>query len=246
MKILILVMLIFVSILLPIPKNGVSASSYKYARAMNGNVNLYKLSTDDSSIDNILCLVEKTYFVEILSESADDYKVNYNGVIGYVKKNEVTPVSGTPTTPFPLGITLVLGSNCNLRKTPTTKSIASNVISTLNKNESNITFIGRVFSEEVIDFGGNTWYYVICNGEKGYIYNQYLKSASPIYPNTEEISEYKASDFVTVSPLDTPSSIMTIIILFVPCIAILIILYLPIQKFNHKHQKTKSKTLERY
>lgn len=246
MKIVILFLLIFISALLPVPQNYVSASDCKYARAVDGNVNLYKLSTEDNSINGILCLVEKTYFVEILSESADDYKVNYNGVTGYVKKNEVTPVSGTPTTPFPLGITLVLGSNCNLRKTPTTKSIASNVISTLNKNESNITFIGRVFSEEVIDFGGNTWYYVICDGEKGYIYNQYLKSASPIYPNTEEISEYKASDFVAISPMSTPSSILTIIVLFIPCIAILIILYLPIQKLNHKHQRSKSKNIERY
>lgn len=228
------------------PKSNVFASDCKYARAIDGNVNLYKLSTEDNSIGNILCLVEKTYFVEILSETASDYKVNYNGVVGYVKKDDVTKVSGTPTTPFPTGIQLKLGSNCNLRSTPTTKSVASNVISTLNKNESNITFIGRVFSEEVIDFGGNTWYYVICNGEKGYIYNQYLKSASPIYPNTEEISEYKASDFVAISPISTPTNIITIILLFIPCIAILIILYLPIPKLTRKLKTSKSKNIERY
>lgn len=246
MKLVLLFITILISLYITPVKIEVSASTPKYARAVNGNVNIYKLSTDDISIDNVICIVEKTYFVEIISETANDYKVNYNGITGFVKKNDVVLVSGTPTTPFPVGINLVLGSNCNLRKTPTTKSSTSNVISTLNKNENSITFIGRVFSDEVIDFGGNTWYYVISNGEKGYIYNQYLKSASPIYPNTEELSVYKSNEFTSINPISEPSSIFIITLLFIPCVAILIILYLPIRKFNRKTNITTSKEIERY
>lgn len=246
MKLMCLMLLILISFSLTPTKVNVFASDYKYARAVNGNVNVYKLSTANDSIDNVLCIVEKTYFVEILSETADDYKVNYNGIVGYVKKDDVVLVSGTPTTPFPVGINLVLGSNCNLRSTPTTKSASSNVLSTLNKNESNITFIGRVFAEEVIDFGGNTWYFVIYNGEKGYIYNKYIKSASPIYPNTEEISLYKATEFTSLNPISEPSSVIIIVLLFIPCVAILLILYYPFKKFTRKSSITSTREIERY
>lgn len=241
-----LMLLILISFSIAPTKTNVFASDYKYARAVNGNVNVYKLSTANDSIDNVLCIVEKTYFVEILSETADDYKVNYNGIIGYVKKNDVVLVSGTPSTPFPVGINLVLGSNCNLRSTPTTKSASSNVISTLSKNESDITFIGRVFAEEVIDFGGNTWYFVICNGEKGYIYNKYIKSVSPIYPNTEEISLYKSSEFTSLNPISEPNCVIIIMLLFIPCVAILIILYYPFKRFTRNTNRTCTKEIERY
>lgn len=224
----------------------ISANDFKYARATNGNVNLYKLSTTNDSIDNIICIIEKTYFVEIISESDIDYKVNYNGVTGYVKKDDVVPVSGTPTTPYPVNINLVVGSNCNLRKTPTTKSTASNIVSTIPKGETNIVFIGRVFSEEVIDFGGTTWYYVAYNGEKGYIYNQYLKSASPIYQNLEELPLYENLQNVELKPLSNANTLAIIILLFIPCIGILVILYLPKGLILNSRKKKEKKIIERY
>lgn len=236
MKIALVILVLIFSVLAKPSVAIVSANDFNYARVVDGNVNLYKFTSSDNSIDNILCLIEKTYFVEIISEGSDDYKVNYNGITGYVKKNDVVPVSGNPTTPYPVNINLVVGSNCNLRKSPTTRSTASNIISTIPKGETNITFIGRVFSEEVIDFGGTTWYYVMYNGEKGYIYNQYLKSASPIYPNTEEVSVFDDTSTSTISPLSNSSSIAIMVLLFIPCVAILFILYVPFPK-NHESQE---------
>lgn len=246
MKIALILIILIFSIFAKPSVSVVYASDYRYARIVDGNVNLYKFTTTDNSIDNVLCVIEKTYFVEIISEGSEDYKVNYNGVIGYVKKNDVVPVSGNPTTPYPVNINLVVGSNCNLRKTPTTRSTASNIISTIPKGETNITFIGRVFSEEVIDFGGTTWYYVMYNGEKGYIYNQYLKSASPIYPNTEEVSVFDDTKYDTLSPLSNSSSIAIMVLLFIPCLAILFILYVPLSHKSRAPKERKEKIIERY
>lgn len=246
MKLLSIILLILISITSFASPHIAYASSFKYARAMDSNIMLYKLSTDSNNLDNVLCIIEKTYFVEIISDNVDNYKVNYNGIIGYVKKNDVVPVSSTPTTPFPINIKMSVGNICNLRSTPTTHSQTSNVITSINANETNITFLGRIFSEEAIDFGGTTWYYVIYNGERGYIYNKYIKSITPIYPNTEDATLYSDSNFNTASPISEPQSIIIMILLFIPCICILFILYLPRKTHSIKSSNKKNKVIDRY
>lgn len=215
-----------------------------YARAIE-STNLYRLC-DNDSITNIICLVEKSYFVEIISESENYYKVNYNNISGYVKKNEVKKVTTTPSTPFPYNIKIVIANPCNLRSSPTNKSSTNNIITTLQANESNITFIGRIFSEEAIDFGGTTWYYVNYQGSYGYIYNKYVKSITPIYENTENATYYHETFDKITNPITHTPSIIIIIIMFIPCLLILIILYLP--RKTHKKIKTPKipKTIDKY
>ena len=145
-----------------------------YARVIN-LTNLYK-STNGDDLSDIICIVEKTYFVEIISETSNVLKVNYNGICGYVRKNDVKVTLSNPLTPYPSNIKIVVGFDCNLRSSPTTKTNVSNIISVVNAGETNLQFIGRVFSEEAIDFGGTTWYYVNYNGEYGYIYNKYIRN----------------------------------------------------------------------
>lgn len=242
-KLLILILIMFINSLFPLNNNFVQAKS-KYARA-NESINLYKY-IENNNINNIICIVEKTYFVEILSELENYYKVNYNNVFGYVKKNDVALISNTPSTPFPYNIKLTTASDCNLRSSPTIKSTTNNIISTVPKGESNITFIGRIFSDEAIDFGGTTWYYVKYKDNYGYIYNKYIKSITPIYENTETSIPYTESNETIINPITHTPSLLIIIILFIPCIIILLILYLP-RKF-HKKVKVKKipKTIDKY
>lgn len=230
MRVLILIIAILFSFLSP---SSIVLAKSNYARAIN-STNLYRLGTNNE-LSNIICVVEKTYFVEIISETDDLFKVHYNGVSGYVKKNDVKEITSNPSTPFPYNIKIVVGSDCNLRSTPTVKSLSSNVICTLPKNESNITFIGRVFAEEAIDFGGTTWYYVNYLGEYGYVYNKYIKSITPIYENTESVQFANPIDTTIINPITHTPSLILIIIMTLPCIAILVILYIP---RKHK-QKTK-------
>ena len=216
----------------------------QYARATE-STNLYRLSENDA-LENVICIVEKSYFVEIISETESYYKVNYNNISGYVKKNEVKKVTSTPSTPFPYNIKIVIDSDCNLRSTPTIKSPTNNILTTLKSNESDITFIGRIFSDEAIDFGGTTWYYVNYQGYYGYVYNKYVKTITPIYENTEVIP-YLNDDFnKIVNPITHTPSLVIIIILFIPCIFILLILYIP-RKINNKIKSHKSpKIIDKY
>ena len=216
----------------------------KFARA-NKSINLYK-SINNESINNIICLVEKSYFVEILYENQDYFNVNYNGINGYVKQSEVQIVSNIPYNPYPQNISLVIQNTCNLRKSPTIQSNTNNVICTVNSGESDFIFIGRIFAEEAIDFGGTTWYYVNYKGNYGYIYNKYVKSITPIIENTEKCVINNENGDKIINPITHTPTLFIIVILFIPCLFILIVLYLP-RKINKKIKiKKKQKEIERY
>ena len=100
--------------------------------AYDTSVNLYKIADNSDIFTDIICIVEKSYFVEIISEYKDYYKVNYNNITGYIKKADVVIVKDKPTTPFPTNIKITMGNTCNLRSSPTTKTSTNNIIATIN------------------------------------------------------------------------------------------------------------------
>ena len=236
LKSIIFFILITCSILCNHSSINVYADS-NYARAENPTY-LYKFSTEDQSINNIYCLIEKGYFVKILDIVDSFYYVNYNGVSGFVKKNDVKEINETPQTPYPSNIKLVIGSNCNLRSSPTTNT-PNNIIATLTSEESNIKFIGRIFSDEVIDFGGKTWYLVEFDGKLGYIYNKYVKSITPIYENQEKTTYKNQINYDISNPITNTPSLIIIIILLLPCIFILFLLYYHPKATNKRSKKLK-------
>lgn len=208
---------------------------------------LYKTNIVNSNLDNILCLAEESYFVEIIADYDNLYKVSYNGVTGYIKKTDVKKINNSPITPYPNNIKIIMNTNCNLRSSPTTKTNTNNVISTIYSNTTNITFIGRTMGEEAIDFGGNTWYYVCCDGQYGYIYNNYIKSISPIYKNNESFSYYEEFPLTNINPISHTPSLIIMIILAIPLLFVLLILYLPNKHKKVKNNKAKIiKEIERY
>ena len=221
-------------------------ASSQYAR-IEQSTYLYKTNNDNNSFDNIYCIAEKSYFVEIIGDYGDFFRVNYNGQSGFIKRNDVKEITNQPNTPYPYNIKILVGSNCNLRKSPTTQSTISNVICTIYSNETNITFIGRTIGEESIDFGGTTWYYVEYQGNYGYIYSNYIKSITPIYENYEEVSYVENNSSTrTYNPITHTPSIILTIILFIPFVIILFILYYrPKSKQKPEHKKIK-KFSERY
>ena len=240
MKVLITLITILIACL-PTRSIIVNASS-EYARALN-SVNLYKIADNSDIFTDIICIVEKSYFVEIISEYKDYYKVNYNNITGYIKKADVVIVKDKPTTPFPTNIKITMGNTCNLRSSPTTKTSTNNIIATINSTETNIEFIGRIFAEEAIDFGGTTWYYVKYNDSYGYIYNKYIKNITPIYENKEISFEKETTVIDNSNPINNLTSIIIIAILLLPSIIILFILYLPRKTSSHNR---KIKIIDKY
>ena len=107
-------------------------------------------------------------------------------------------------------------------------------------------FIGRIFGDESIDFGGTTWYYVNYQGNYGYIYNKYIKSITPIYENTETSNYTSTVNEKIINPITHTPSLLIIVILFIPCLIILLILYLPRKRnLKIKHKKA-TKIIDKY
>jgi len=219
--------------------------SSKFAR-IEKSTNLYRTTSNNNQIENIYCIAEQTYFVEIIGDYYDFFRVIYNGQNGYIKKNDVKEIYNQPSTPYPNNIKLVIENNCNLRSSPTTKSSNNNIICTLHSNEDNIQFIGRTIGEEAIDFGGNTWYYVNYNGNYGYVYNKYIKSITPIYPNIEEV-KYQINKIEKIdNPITHTPSLIIIIVLMIPFILILLILSIPYKNKKRETQSKQNKIIEKY
>lgn len=236
--------LILISAIYPLPSSQILAS-VRYARILT-TTEIYRSTSGSMDISNIHCLSEETYFVEIIGEYDEYYRVIYNGINGYVKRNDVKEISNTPSTLSPSNIKIVIGSNCNLRSTPTTNSPSNNILTTIYSGENEITFVGRIYSEEAIDFGGTTWYYVNYNGTYGYIYNKYCKSVTPIYQNTEEVTYISTQEVRITNPITHTPSLIIVIILLLPCMGLLLILYLPKKTRKRVKAKKSPKIFDRY
>lgn len=240
MKFLVFIILLFCSIFNF--KNDKVYAGVRYARIEN-STNIYSSSYENSST---ICIAEKSYFVQILNETNHMYKVNYNNISGYIKKNDVKEITSTPSTPYPTNIKIKIGSDCNLRSTPTTKSQVSNVVCTIKAGETNLEFIGRVFADEAIDFGGTTWYLVRYLGELGYVYNRYISSITPIYENPEKFTYLNNSISTIQNPITNTPSLLLIIIMSIPLLVIILILYAPKKFKKHIKKQKQVKVIDKY
>ncbi|MBO7219392.1 MAG: hypothetical protein J6V40_05410, partial [Clostridia bacterium] len=165
------------------------------------------------------------------------FKEEYNGITGYIDKTNVHQTHFTPINPYPNTVNIITGNICNLRSTPEIKPL--NAIASIPKNSTTLIYIGRIYGEEAIDFGGNTWYYVKYNNMYGYIYNKYIDSISSIFKNTENVP-IDDSFINTIKPLNNDELIVIISILSIPFIIVLCVLYFPTKsrgKSNIKHKE---------
>jgi hypothetical protein len=246
-----LIIIILLTIQIPILNINISNKNATYAqskscwaRISNAYTLLYKTTVNNSSFNNVYCILDKTYFVEILKEEEFHYFVNYNNLNGYVKKTDVTKVSATPVSPFPTGIKMrIRNNNCNLRTSPTVTANINNIATIIPANTTNLIYYGKIYGDEVIDFEGNTWYFVNYLGINGYIYSEYFDELTPVELNTEKINLVKNS-FTIINPLSSTMCIIIIVTTLIPC-ALLFFFILKKPKLKviktHKPRLTKVK-----
>ena len=229
------------------PKTShVIAKTPQYAQIKNSNTYLYK-SAELTSTKNKWCLIENSYFVKIINNyNSEFYKVEYNGISGFVKKSEINLVNEIPKTPYPNLTTFNTNqTNCYLRSSPQITEITNNVLLTIPKNTQNLKYIGKIIGEEAIDYKGSIWYLTEYNGTYGYIYSAYTNSISPINLNVENVTNYTGEDFSKINPLTNLTCLIIIILTLIPSLFIVIMLYIPKKSYkinNVKPIKNKIKT----
>lgn len=210
-----------------------------FARIIDDSTYLYKTASTDNSIKNIICAMENTYYVEILLTYDEDfYKVNYNGISGFVLRKNVKKVSGIPENPYPHDVDmLTINNNVYLRSTP--EKTDTNNLTIIPSNTTKLKYIGKVYGEQVDDFRQNIWYFVEYEGIFGYIYGEYLKSVSSVHPNIEQLSYLNNSDFDDViNPLSDGTCAIIITLLLLPTLIIIFLIY---KKPTKRKEKFKEK-----
>ncbi len=196
-----------------------------YAKIQNTGVYLCSTPSEVSSLFEI----PYSYFVKV-DYSVDDYfKVTYQNVEGYVKKDKVSLMNGTPQQPYAQATFKVFVPYA-LYETPNQNSSIKAQINTTNS----LNYLGTKAGQQVSS-SSNTWYY--CNFSQdgqvvcGYVFSGITDVLTPITTNTETFEIVK-EDILNPSTtefksLSTGTKVMLIVAISVPSLLILYFLIKP-------------------
>ena len=224
MRIIILLLLILTQCSV---SSAYAAQESHFAQITQSGTYLYKNLSNE-----LICELPESYFVSVISQSNEYYYVEYLGIKGYVRQDNVTFVSETPKEPYLTSSKFRVFSTdgCILRKLPTSRS------SILTRVElySSLTYIGEIQGEELVVGRGTKWYYTTFTTKDGEILYGYIYSGLcdglDTYPlNTEKVTYIDKISFSEEYVSDTPKSsfnTLVILILVLSCVA-LYMLYLP-------------------
>lgn len=209
-----------------------------FARVLQDDVKLYKSPIDAEDFTNVMFVLPKTYFVQLLDNAGNDFfKAKYKNFYGYVKKDKVMPVVGTPQTPYldDINFRVFAELSRDMRTSPTTKPNVSNQVVYVPNLSRNLTFFGQIVGDSLIEGRTNVWFYCKYSADKdyyGYVYSDFCDELPTTLPiNSEEISYTTAPDFnasqpeKTSIPLENKATGIVIAILSVPaCLVVYLIL----------------------
>lgn len=208
-----------------------------YACIKSNNCYLYKYLADNPSLTSKYFLLEKSYFVKVI-ESADEdfFKVEYNGILGYVKKSQVDFVEEIPELPFLENITFDIysASNVELRNEPSTKNGIGSILISVPSGQKDLTYYGKITGEESINGLGNIWYYCSYNFEGkdifGYVYAPLTLNLSPICENSQILTPVTITNYVPLNNLlylNVNTRNLIILVITLPAIYILYLFVKP-------------------
>lgn len=216
---------------------GASSRVY-YARVLSEGVYLCSVPATDSEMFQI----PPTYFVELTSDAGENYyAARYLDISGYIRKNEVSPVSGTPQKPFVQGryATVVAGGDSVFLRTKPSRLATWDY--RIPDGETNVMHYGKASGEEVIE-GNADWFFVrvyIDNSTTrvGYVYSHFCLYASLIAPNSEilpllttppfQSDDHTEGEKANFGSMSTALQLLIVAGVAIPCIVIVYLFFKP-------------------
>ena len=190
MKIILVLTLSLIGLFKPIPY--VNANTGVYAQILQSGCYLYKTPVDNTNYLNVYFMLENSYFVELLNDYNDEFfKAKYMDVVGYVKKNQVQCVQGSPKTPYLTSVSFRVYNN--ISRSMYDKPFANTNNPTLKVYLplycDDLIYYGKVYGESAIEERTNVWYYCkyTVTGMCGYVYSDSCDKMSTIVPNSEKL-----------------------------------------------------------
>ncbi len=186
-----------------VPVYAADTNTY-YARVLFEQVYLYKTPIEDNSLSNIHFELPKTYFVELIGKENNFYKAKYLDFYGYVKKDSVQAVANAPINPFLTNINFRVYASLSetMWSTASTQNNSS-IITQIPHLTNNLTFIGKINGECLIENRTNIWYFCKYTLDKeyyGYVYSDFCDEMTTISNNIEELEYISNPTFEVVVP----------------------------------------------
>ena len=238
--------------------SAVYAQTTVFARIEKAGVFFFNSPIDEAAYH--VFELPTTYFVELLgkAEDADDlfYSARYLDVCGYVKKTDVAPVQGTPTTPFASEISFRVFalSGLDLKSTPSGDSPFNRIVN-VPYLCTNLVFYGKCHGQQLVPEKSDVWYYCkYISGDStyfGFLYSEFCDNLSQIPTNTEILPAYQGELFVkppinqttqsTAPQISDGLKIFVIIAISMPCIFIVYLLFKPTKLVENVDKKPNKK-----
>lgn len=225
------ILIIFISLLIPNFSQISFAENFYYAKITDENICFYSTPTKN----NLSCLfyLPKSYFVKLLDDENEEfYYAKYKDVCGYVLKNEVTVMSGTPLNPFPTATFRVFSpEGQGLYTSPYLNE--NNRITTIPYLTKNINFYGTILGEQVIPDKSAQWFYCNYNSNDnyyGFVYSVFCDQLETIPLNTETfeiIENPQFKEFSSSQELSSTSMVFIIAGVSLPCLIVIYLLIKP-------------------
>lgn len=218
--------------------SSVISRSY-YAKVLSSNVFLYA-SPDEL---NPMFEIPSSYFV-LLTDDANEnfYNATYGNYTGYVKKEEVTAMQGSPQNPYAINHNIRITSMSGLPLMEKSTFDSTSVL-TLNFLENEISYYGKLTGQEYFPNSTDIWYYcsIYKNGKTtfGYLFSYYCDMPTSITNNQEYFEEITEKLIFKITPSHTVGLSDTVKALIVLAIVIPLLLCIYFIMSPHKKAKTK-------
>ena len=215
------------------------ASNFFWAKVYSDNVLFYAQPNKESA----MFVIPKSYFVKITAEQEGFFQVQYKDLVGFVKKDEVSPMNGTPVTPyFVETFRVFLPSGAGLY--PSTKMLEDNQILTIPYLYENLIYYGSLEGQTAVPDKSNLWHYCkYGSSDYGYVYSAFVDKLSSPPINNEEFEPVEVSFAKTqVTPLSQSALAFIIIGVSIPTLIVLYLLVKPNLSTQPHKQKSKYKT----
>lgn len=220
------------------PSRIAQASDFYWAKVNNDDAIFYAQPNDESA----LFILPKTYFVKLINEDETFYKAEYKDLVGFVKKEDVSPMNGTPLCPYFIETFRVfLPSGTGLY--PTTKMTSENEILTIPYLYEELVFYGSIEGQTAIPDKSNLWHYCrYGDDEYGYVYSAFVDKLSTPPINNESFETIEVS-FLKHEAAHLSESALAFIVIGVslPTLAVLYLLIKPNISTRQSQSREKSK-----
>ncbi len=223
-----------------------SASNSIYAKIESSGIFLY--SSPKAENDSKLFEIPNSYFVRLIENANDDfYYCVYKDVYGYVLKNEVTAMDGTPINPFvESSFRVYAPSGLGLYSSPIlSDQYKKTVIPYLTDT---LTYYGTIIGQEAIPDKSSMWIYCKYNFDTtsyGYVYSVFCDKLPTITTNTERFNVIEVpflKENGGAKELTSVAMGFIIVGVSLPCLIVLFLLVKPsLQKEKANSTKPKLK-----